>query len=195
MATYRAIAASETDADSPVTATLMTALADNPTAIAEGAANSPVNQWGWHPYDMVNVGDGNDGVFYDHSVDGSVASVETPDFEDGYEYRIIGDNLGRGAVAVTIELYLATAASYSTLFTSTNTSAFSFGFDFETRAPRLDSNFHIAEGEWVTQNGQQSVAGFVYNGTAQKLGKVRIGIASGNMTSGTMRLYRRLFVL
>jgi len=37
MATYRTISASETDADSPVTATLVSALAENPTAIAEGA--------------------------------------------------------------------------------------------------------------------------------------------------------------
>jgi hypothetical protein len=41
MATYRAIAASEVDADSPVTATLVSALAENPTAIAEGAAGAP----------------------------------------------------------------------------------------------------------------------------------------------------------
>ena len=41
MATYRAIAASEIDPDSPVTATLMEALTDNPTAIAEGASGDP----------------------------------------------------------------------------------------------------------------------------------------------------------
>ena len=41
MATYRTIAAGEVDADSPVTATLVSALAENPTAIAEGAAGAP----------------------------------------------------------------------------------------------------------------------------------------------------------
>lgn len=41
MASYRTIAASETDQDSPVTQTLMQALTDNPTAIAEGAAGAP----------------------------------------------------------------------------------------------------------------------------------------------------------
>lgn len=41
MATYRSIASSETDADSPVTTDLMQALADNPTAIAEGASGAP----------------------------------------------------------------------------------------------------------------------------------------------------------
>ena len=41
MATYRTIAASEVDPDSPVTSTLMGALADNPTAITEGATGAP----------------------------------------------------------------------------------------------------------------------------------------------------------
>ncbi len=41
MTTYRTIASTETDADSPVTVQLMTALADNPTAIAEGASGAP----------------------------------------------------------------------------------------------------------------------------------------------------------
>jgi hypothetical protein len=41
MATYRTIASTETDAASPVTTTLVSALANNPTAIAEGAAGAP----------------------------------------------------------------------------------------------------------------------------------------------------------
>lgn len=41
MATYRTIATSETIPDAPVTSTLMIALADNPTAIAEGATGAP----------------------------------------------------------------------------------------------------------------------------------------------------------
>lgn len=41
MTTYRTISSTETDADSPVTVQLMTALADNPTAIAEGASGAP----------------------------------------------------------------------------------------------------------------------------------------------------------
>jgi len=41
MATYRPIAPSETDANSPLTAQLMSALADNPTAIMEQAAGAP----------------------------------------------------------------------------------------------------------------------------------------------------------
>jgi hypothetical protein len=41
MATYRNIASTETDADSPVTVQLMDALRQNPEAIAEGASGAP----------------------------------------------------------------------------------------------------------------------------------------------------------
>lgn len=41
MATYRSIAASEVDADSPLTATLMDALANNPVAITELDSTAP----------------------------------------------------------------------------------------------------------------------------------------------------------
>jgi hypothetical protein len=46
MATYRTIAASEVDADSPATATLAAALAANPVAITEGATGAPRIQVG-----------------------------------------------------------------------------------------------------------------------------------------------------
>lgn len=41
MTTYRTIASTETDGYSPATVPLFTALADNPTAIAEGASGAP----------------------------------------------------------------------------------------------------------------------------------------------------------
>lgn len=41
MATWRTVASTEVDADSPVTATLMSALANNPTALAEQATGAP----------------------------------------------------------------------------------------------------------------------------------------------------------
>lgn len=44
MATWRDIPSSEKDSDSPVTATLVDALDQNPQAIAEGAENAPKNE-------------------------------------------------------------------------------------------------------------------------------------------------------
>lgn len=43
MATYRTIAGTETDPEAPITSALMKALADNPTAIAEGEVGAPRN--------------------------------------------------------------------------------------------------------------------------------------------------------
>ncbi|OLS51833.1 hypothetical protein [Rhodovulum sulfidophilum] len=51
-----------------------------------GAVGTPVNEAAWHPYDMVRVGDGATGLFYDSAVDGDVFPLQTPAFEDGYEY-------------------------------------------------------------------------------------------------------------
>ncbi|MBL3587776.1 hypothetical protein JMM61_20935 [Rhodovulum sulfidophilum] len=53
-----------------------------------GAVGTPVNEAAWHPYDMVRVGDGADGLFWDRSVDGDGQYIMTPDFEDGYEYMV-----------------------------------------------------------------------------------------------------------
>jgi len=88
MATYRDIASTETDPQAPITSALMKALDANVDATAEGATDSPVNQTGWHPYNMVNVGDGNTGRFYDFATDGALATITTPTFADGYDYLV-----------------------------------------------------------------------------------------------------------
>ena len=88
MTTYRSIASTEIDPDSPVTATLMQALDDNPTAISEGATTAPYSGGALHPYTGVLVDDANSGVIYDFAVDGAVATVQTPDFESGYVYTV-----------------------------------------------------------------------------------------------------------
>jgi len=88
MTTYRSIASTETDPDSPVTATLMQALADNPTAISEGETGAPYLGAVGHPYTGVLVGDANTGILYNFAVDGPAASIQTPDFQVGYRMSI-----------------------------------------------------------------------------------------------------------
>lgn len=90
MTTWLEIANGDVDQDSPVTQPLMTGLRDNVRAAAEAATGAPINSAVLHPYDKVNIGDGADGLLYDFSVDGVVGSVETPAFEAGYSYVIIG---------------------------------------------------------------------------------------------------------
>lgn len=79
------------DTDSPVTQPLMTAIRDNVSAAAVGDANAPITRAGWHPYNAIDVDDGADGEIYDGAVDGSVSSVSSPAFEDGYDYAFILD--------------------------------------------------------------------------------------------------------
>ncbi|NDK37167.1 hypothetical protein, partial [Rhodovulum sulfidophilum] len=44
---------------------------------------------GWHPFDMVRPGDGATGLIWSYDKAGSIQNVETPEFEDGYEYALV----------------------------------------------------------------------------------------------------------
>lgn len=201
MATYRSIAASETDANSPVTQTLMEALADNPTAIAEGAANAPVVTSGWHPYDNIIMGDGNDGVFYDHSVDGTVSSVESPTFEDGYEYKVVCVGLSPTipSVSLRFELREETDVAYNlTLSLGSGGIATLDKLYAEaiTYLPRLSREVHMMSGKLVHTQVGTDVAGFSDTrgsdfGSAQKADKVRVSFSGGDIDNGKMYLFRR----
>ena len=86
--------------------TLITALRDNPSAAQESAAGAPVSVYGWVPVDKVTVGDGKRGVIYDFSVDGSVTTITTANFVDGYEYRMVVSDLTPSASAqVQFEIF------------------------------------------------------------------------------------------
>lgn len=88
MTDYTAITDTQVDPDAPLTSGLAYAWRDNTIAISEGSLNAPINQAIGHPYDAVFVGDGNDGMFYNHAVAGSVSEIITPSFEPGYYYEI-----------------------------------------------------------------------------------------------------------
>lgn len=195
MATYRTIAASEVDPDSPVTATLMQALTDNPTAIAEGATDAPVQAAGWHPYDSTNAGDGNDGEFYDFATDGAINNVETPTFSDGYEYKIVFTDLGVSDAAV-LEVYFheETDATYTRFVPlgSTGASDVITG-ECQIFLPRVTKVVHAGAGHFVRTAGVgSSAAGGGSTGTSQKVDKMRMTMTAGNFNAGTMHLYRRL---
>ncbi|MCE8433609.1 hypothetical protein [Rhodovulum sulfidophilum] len=44
---------------------------------------------GWHPFDMLRPGDGATGLIWSYDKEGSIQNVETPEFEDGYEYALV----------------------------------------------------------------------------------------------------------
>lgn len=86
MATYTNPSTLNTNPRAPGTAELLTACLENPVAIAELATGAPIPPGIWVPYDMEAIGDGADGLIYDHAVDGTVASVSSPTFVVGWDY-------------------------------------------------------------------------------------------------------------
>ena len=164
------------DQDSPITQTLMTAYRDN-------------IQWAWestwHPYDMAYPGDGNDGKFYDFSVDGASASEETPDFVDGYDYRIVFRDISLVVTgAIRLELYRETTGSYSStvdLVASATGTAF-FTFDAYLNKPRLSAGSHTIDARGAALDVAMPVV--------EKITRARI-TTTANMDSGRIYLERR----
>ena len=181
----------------------ITALRDNPLAIAEGDSTAPVNQAMWHPYNKVTVGDANTGRFYNFATDGVVANAVSPDFVDGYEYRIRGyalsHNSGAGA-AIRVELFRETGGVYSAAYDMA-TGINSLNWSFELYLPYvrqsvqsqpvigwIDADFANAFTGATTLNMHLGLS------TAEKITRARISFSAGNIDAGQLFLDRRRVV-
>lgn len=198
MTTWTTISNSAVAVGGIPSSTTVTALRDNPSAIAESSSGAPVIAAGWHPVDKVTVGDGKTGLIYDFAVNGTVASVVTPDFADGWEYRIIAADLN-STVTTTVRLnldgYFQTDANYRRLrYTGDGGGLSRFGYDVEILAPRLAKEVHLAPGP-VYINGQlnmDTIDNTSYTtGPAQKLLRARVIFTSGSINAGKVWLFRR----
>jgi hypothetical protein len=203
MTTYTTITNGQVDLDSPVTQTLMTALRDNPLAIAEQTSGAPPVGGVWHFYNETTFGAG-DGVIWDFATDGVVASVETPTFTTGYEYRIIGtgvDHNDGGTQTIQCALFQATSASYTTgenvtagFGGSSNASGFA---DFDVLIPypeNIKNLLSMRFTSWVYNSAgatEQDAAAAIYTATAQAVSKARITATAGSLSAGTIYLLRR----
>lgn len=198
MTTYTAIPDASIDQDSPGVEDLFTLIRDNPIAIAEGSTDAPVLSAGWHPYDMVLVGDGNDGEFYDFSTDGASAAIETPDFADGYEYAIVVEDYSCTINSnLQIELYLPTPAAWVIVSTTAVTVPVNIRGIFQIHMPRFASYAH--SGSWIVPLSSSTPAALatgsssvVISGTtATKVSKARVSMAAGTTDGGKLYLLRR----
>ena len=178
--------------------TTVTALRDNPSAIAESANGAPVVFAGWHPVDKVSIGDGKTGLIYDHAVTGNVANVTTANFEDGYEYRVFADDMSHSAATgetLQIQAYMQTSAAYALVkATSSGNSGARFGIHAEFYLPRVVSSSHfilVMGNVGGTFNGQIDTEAGTYTATAQKILNARIRFSSGNIDAGKVYLFRR----
>lgn len=193
MTTYTAILDTQIDPDAPLTSSLGYQWRDNPVASFEGASGAPVAEMMWHPYDMTNMSavgdDTGEGVIFDRDVDGSVASVETPVFVDGYSYRITAIDI-TGVTEFDFDLYKDTDGSYQTglnLTTSGTTS-----FIWNVSYPWISSLNHF--GDILIRDGTNNdLFSTSFNDlTVQKVTRARVTFAGGGPSNGRIILEKKL---
>lgn len=176
---------------------VVTALRDNPSAVAESSSGAPVMVSGWHPVDKVSVGDGKTGLIYDHAVTGTVPSVVTPDFVDGYEYRVIAhlmDSSAAATIRLNINGYFETDAVYRRLgFTGDEYGpSTQFGYDVEILIPRVPKRTQLVSGVGYADNNiGLGIDATSYSGTLQKLLRAQIIFTSGSIVGGKVWMFRR----
>lgn len=182
MADYVTITDAQVDPEAPITSELMSALRDNPIAIAEGAPGAP----------RVNICERT--LIYDNG--GNVSTIESDDFEDGFYYRFIFENVetdgGNGDNYIALDFMKESDSSYVGTFGSTYLKVGYFSSGTPVRktngvvtvfAPRVLSNHFFAHGFFATgietnifsgDTDGQFAGGRVYVGaTATKIKRIR----------------------
>jgi hypothetical protein len=179
--------------------TTVTALRDNPSALAESASGAPVMVSGWHPHDKVSIGDGKTGLIYDFAVNGVQSSVVTPDFVDGYEYRVVALDLNHSDTLnnrrLQMEAFKETDAVYRLIRQSADgPSSAEFGYHAEFYLPRIASQSHFV----ITMcykddefSASIDAASAMNDPPAQKILRARVSFSVGNITAGKIYFFRR----
>lgn len=182
----------------PARAIDMRNLRDNIAAAVGGHSGAPVNEAQWHPHNRVTAGDANTGLVYNFAVSGGVSSIVSPDFVDGYEYRLRFENLSLAAsVAFNLDLFQETSAAYTGAVNLTTMNA-STAYSGELILPfaRRSSNVQPVQG-FITP---QSVVGWNANtplgyvvllASAQKITRMRLS-AGTTVDGGQVFLDKRL---
>ena len=166
--------------DKPVTFQVMREMRDNTTISS------------WEPYDGI------DGVIWDQDVDGSVTTVSTPQFVDGYEYQLIW-NMGRdNSSGTTLDFSIRSIfPSYTSNYITVSTALRTRSGYLEVLRPRLSRNvFQVAwfgRGTGTTLNstlaGDSGVINYALT-TDDVMDSIDIKV-SANTQHGKVWLYRR----
>lgn len=192
--------------DKPGNAIKAAAWYENPIAMAGMMPDAPVMLGTWHPYNMVAAEDGADGEIWSFATDGAVTSIETPDFADGYEYRLelIDVTNSAGSSDLTLAAYYQTSAAYSAegilrSFPASPAGQRTSGYASINRAFEASSTHAVdfaAGGVNSTGIGVEGVSAFsgalfFTHTTAQRIGKARLSISAGTFNGGKVLLMRR----
>lgn len=197
MTTFTSISNASVAVGAIPSSTTVTALRDNPLAIAEGSSGAPVMVSGWHPVDKVTIGDGKTGLIYDSAVNGTLANVTTANFEDGWEYRIVALDMQHNSGTTQrfqVNAYFQTNAVYRRVwYTPANNSSNYFGCDIHFILPRVASRGHMMQTVGFTEPtyfGNDYIENF-YDSTVQKILNVRFNFTAGSISGGKIYVFRR----
>lgn len=181
--------------DKPWTAAIATAMRDNPAAMVAGLTGADVLSSSWHPFDMLNVGDGATGQIYSFATNGLQPSV-TVNFDAGYDYRIRLVNI---SVSTGANLQIAGTS----VVTISSISAVHTGY-IDIDAPNLADHPKTAfiniravagsAGPFALKTGADVppwVGFFNFTNLASALTSTTVSISSGNFDAGAIYLYRR----
>ena len=142
---------------------------------------------------------GSDGVLYDSASDGTVASVLTPDFKDGFEYKLMFEDFVAPAnVGVRAQFFYEAAAAWSASIPVSGNAGSGAVHTIECKAisPRRQRRVHyldiIAFGSVGSTpfNGSGAPWG-VGTSTADKVLRMKLFWQSGNITSGRIIMLQR----
>ena len=142
---------------------------------------------------------GSDGVLYDSASDGTVASVLTPDFKDGFEYKFMFEDFVAPAnVGVRAQFFYETAAAWSAAIPVSGNAGSGAIHTIECKAisPRRNRRVHYLD---IVSFGSVGSAPFNGSGspwgvgtsTADKVLRMKLFWQSGNITSGRIIMLQR----
>lgn len=178
----------------------ITALRDNAISIAECDPTAPTNQATWHPYNRIAPGSTNIGRIYNFPTDGALSTVVTPDYQDGYEYRIkligLSPNL---AGDLQIENFRETDAAYNPIHTLNVTLSAANAYTgtielLDVRQPWRVHSFSAKIGVQVGSNSAIAATTFDRMDqfvTAQPILRSRISFLGSSIDAGQILLERR----
>ena len=154
---------------------------ENPVAIAEGAPGAPVLSTTWHAHDA-DANDESSGLIWSHAVSGNTATIETPVFVAGYDYRLALVDLGGGDVQINLRRSGAeTYLTAQTLFTGTAVLRAS-GYVVIQFPSVSRRTFAVSGGEDVLQ----------FNSAADStIDRARLTTTTGSFVRGRAYLFRR----
>ncbi|MCE8420112.1 hypothetical protein LZ190_15620 [Rhodovulum sulfidophilum] len=156
---------------------------------------------GWHPYDMLRPGDGATGLIWSYDKAGSVQNVETPEFEDGYEYALIFEavatNKSGSRLQISVRPEITGTWSPFTFFSGGN---FAWGDIcsgmLRLPMPRQPRLVHGCIWDAPLKAGMENLAVPTGAPEASALSAVRVRWAEGSIINevfrtGRVRLFRR----